>query len=264
MDNIYTISNQYLEVKISTKAAEVHSFKSKDDDYNYAWSGETKYWKGRNPILFPQVSITDNKTVLINGTFYPMGNHGFARDSIFNVEDIKDNEITLSIKENEETLKQYPFKFKLSVNYKLQDKKMIITYKINNNSNDKMPFGFGLHPAFNCPLDYNNTKVVFDKEEDGLGKELIISKELFEKYPTVVINNPNSISSTLLSNNKKIRISYKGFKILAFWSAGPFVCVEPWMNKTEPDHNIEMSKREGIEILNPNSEFIAQYSWEII
>ena len=264
MDNIYTISNNFLEVKISTKAAEVHSFKRKDDDYNYVWSGDSTYWRGRNPILFPQVSSTDNKTTLINGVSYSMGNHGFARDSTFNVEDIKEDEITLSLKENEETLKQYPFKFTLAVNYKLDDKKMMITYKIINNSSDNMPFGFGLHPAFNCPLDYNNTKIVFDKEEDEFGKELIISKELFDKYPTVIINNPKSISSTLISNNRKLCISYKGFKILAFWSVGPFICVEPWMNMTDKDHNIEMSKREGYDILNPNSEFSIQYSWEII
>lgn len=260
---MYTISNNKVIATISDKAAEVHSFKKIDDDYNYVWSGDEKYWRGRNPILFPQVSSTDNKTSLINGISYPMGNHGFARDSIFSLEEIKDDEVTLSLKENSDTLKQYPFKFKLTVNYKLQDSKLLITYTIQNNSDINMPYGFGLHPAFACPINYINTKVLFNNDEDNVGKELIISNELFEKYPTFVIEKPKSTSASLVFDDKKITVNYDGFKIFAIWSKGPFVCLEPWMNENNPDHNIEMKDREGYKELKPRESIIFTYSWQI-
>lgn len=264
MDNLYTISSNKVSATISTKAAEVHIFKSNNDDYNFAWSGDTKYWRGRNPILFPQVSSTENKTVLVNGVSYPMGNHGFARDSVFKVEEVKEDEITLSLSENEETLKQYPFKFKLKVNYKIINQKLLITYNIKNNSEINMPFGFGLHPAFVCPENYDNTFIDFEQEEDNTGKKLIISKELFEKHPTYTIYNPKSTYTILNTNNKQLKVGIEGFKILAFWSSGPFVCIEPWMNETESDPNIEMAKRKGILELKPKESFNISYYWEIV
>lgn len=262
MDN-YKILNEYLEVEISNKAAEVHSFKKVNEDYNYVWSGDEKYWKGRNPILFPQVSSTDDKTTLINGVSYPMGNHGFARNSIFKLEEIKKDEIILSLSENKETLVQYPFKFKLTVNYKLVNNKLLITYTIKNNSDRNMPYGFGLHPAFSCLDNYQDTRIVFDKEENEFGKELVINKELFEKYPTVIINNPNSTKATLITGNKKISVNYDGFKIFAVWSQGPFVCLEPWMNYIDKNPSIEMKDREGYKELKPNEMVTIQYSWVI-
>lgn len=257
-----TIKNDKIIAEISEKAAEVYSFKKIGEDYSYSWNGDPKYWKGRNPILFPQVSSTDNKTVLIDGNYYPMGNHGFARNSTFHVDSVSTNEVTLSLNENEETLKQYPFKFKLIVNYKLVDYKLIISYSVKNCGDINMPHGFGLHPAFNCIDGYVDTKIVFDKEE-VVGKELIINQELFKKYPTVEIENPKSTKASLISGDKKITVSYDGFKILAIWSNGPFVCIEPWMNLTEQDHNIEMKDRKNINILEPNGEFNINYSWEL-
>lgn len=263
MTNIYKIKNNNLIVEIADRAGEVYSFKKIDDDYNYVWSGDETYWGGRNPILFPQVSSTDNKTVLINGKFYPMGNHGFARHSTFSLKEIKDDELSLVLNENSETLSQYPFKFELQVNYKLESNKMFITYTIKNNSDIDMPYGFGLHPAFNCPLDYKDTKVVFNNAEDNIGNELVISKELFEKTSTVVIDNPKSTKATLHSNNKKISVSLDGFKIFAVWSKGPFVCLEPWICENDKDHNIEMKDRKDYKVLKPKEEAKYLYTWEI-
>ena len=262
MDNLFWIENKYLQVEVCTKAAEVYTFKYVDDDYNYVWSGDEKYWRGRNPILFPQVSSTDNKTTLINGISYPMGNHGFARNSIFKVEEVKEDEITLSLSENEETLKQYPFKFKLSVNYKLVDKKLVITYTIKNNSDIVMPYGFGLHPAFACPIDYKDTQIILEKEEEKFGNNIDINKQLFIDYPTVIIKDYKSKYALLKTNNRTLKIGLEGFKILGIWSQGPFVCIEPWMNLTDKDHSIEMKDRKGFMNLKPNEEIKFSYYWE--
>ena len=260
---MFKIKNNSLQVEISEKAAEVHAFKKIDDDYNYVWCGDSNYWSGRNPILFPQVCSNRDKTFKIEGIKYQTGNHGFARNSIFELVDQKDDELTLSLKDNEDTYKQYPFHFELLVNYKLIDNSLSITYTIKNNSDKIMPFGFGLHPAFACKHNYEDTKVVFNIEEDNCGKELIISKELFDKYPTYHIFNNKSTKATLITGDKQISVEYPGFKIFAVWSKGDFVCLEPWMNLCPEDPEIELKDREGTLFLNPNESKVIGYKWEI-
>ena len=259
---MFSIKNELLEVEISPKAAEVHVLKKINEDYNYVWCGDPNYWAGRNPILFPQVNSNSDKTFLIDGVKYQTGNHGFARHATFELVEQKDDELTLITKDNEETLNQYPFKFELMVNYKLEANKLNITYTITNKDNKIMPYGFGLHPAFACLHDYKDTKVLFNKEE-SFGKELIINKELFEKYPTYFMYDVKSNKATLVTGDKEISVEFAGFNIFAIWSKGDYVCLEPWINNTDEDPSIELKDRKGIEFLNRNESRTYKYSWVV-
>ena len=77
------------------------------------WQGDPAFWAGRNPTLFPMVGSTWNKEIHIDGNVYHMGNHGFARNSDFTCVFHDDTRIVMELKDSEETLKQYPFKFTL-------------------------------------------------------------------------------------------------------------------------------------------------------
>lgn len=261
---MWTIKNDNLVLSVSEKGAEVHSLKKVNEDYDYAWEGDKTYWAGRNPILFPQVSSNDDKTMLINGVTYKTGNHGFARNAVFKLAEDKGDELVLKLSENEDTLSQYPFKFELLVDYKLNGNRVDITYTITNNDEKDMPFGFGLHPAFNVDKDYKDTYVTFNKAEEGFGERIDISKELFEKYPTVIINKPEADVCTLYSNNHALAVEYKGFNIFAIWSQGPFVCLEPWMSWTAKDDHRELKDRDNIKILKPNEKETYKYSWIVV
>lgn len=233
----YTIKNNEITLNVDEQAAEMHSLKLNSNDYEYLWQGNPEYWKGRNPILFPQVSSTLDKANIINGKEYPMGNHGFARNSKFNLVESSDNSLTLSLKDNEETLSQYPYHFELLVNYSLKDKSVYISYEIKNLNDEIMSFGFGLHPAFNTDRDFKETKVMFDDK-----KELVISKELFEKYPTY-FENPTPKYAVLATNNHHVRLDFQDFNILAVWSPlAPFVCIEPWLSSPASDKVFENRK----------------------
>lgn len=232
-----TIKNNFITLTVDTYAAEMHSLKLNKNDYEYLWQGDPTYWKGRNPILFPQVSSTPTKTNFINGKEYPMGNHGFARNSEFSFIEEKNDSLTLLLKDNDETFKQYPYHFNLFVNYTIEDCSLIITYNIENTNDKIMPFGFGLHPAFNTEKDFNDTKIIFDGH-----KELIISKELFAKYPTY-FEKPTPKHALLSTNKHHVRLDFQEFKILAVWSpVGPFVCIEPWLSSPASDINFENRK----------------------
>ena len=247
------ISNEILSLKVSSKACEMHSLKRKDDDYEYLWNGDEKYWKGRNPILFPQVSSTSLKINIINGKEYPMGNHGFARNSEFEFIKKEDNSLTFLLKENEETLKQYPYKFNLFVNYKLEENNVIISYEIKNTDNVDLPFGFGLHPAFNVSKDFKDSYIIFDDKD-----KLVLGNELFKEYPTYFVE-PTPKKATLFSNNHHLSLEFPDFKYLAIWSPfAPFVCIEPWLIKGSKD-GVDFTKREDTITLKPNESYKINY-----
>lgn len=252
IDMLYTIENDLLTLSVSTTACEMHSLKRKGSDYEYLWNGDPTYWKGRNPLLFPQVSSTSTKTNIIDGKEYPMGNHGFARNSEFELVSDKNNKLVFLLKDNEETHKQYPFSFEIYVTYSLKDNSVLIDYEVVNTNDRKMPFGFGLHPGFMCDEGLKDSYVTFNN-----GHEFKLNFE--QLYPTY-FEEPMPSSATLHTNGHEIKFDFDGFKHLALWSPnGPFVCIEPWMNLNVRDDRPFEEREENI-VLDPNTSFKIGYS----
>ena len=48
----YTIKNNMLEVKISSKGAEIQSVKGRHSGYEYIWQADPKIWNRHAPVLF--------------------------------------------------------------------------------------------------------------------------------------------------------------------------------------------------------------------
>ena len=252
IDMLYTIENDLLTLNVSTTACEMHSLKRKGLDYEYLWNGDPTYWKGRNPLLFPQVSSTSTKTNIIDGKEYPMGNHGFARNSEFELVSNEDNKLVFLLKDNEETHKQYPFSFEIYVTYSLKDNSVLIDYEVVNTNDRKMPFGFGLHPGFMCDEGLKDSYVTFNN-----GHEFKLNFD--QLYPTY-FEEPMPSSATLHTNGHEIKLDFDGFKHLALWSPnGPFVCIEPWMNLNVRDDRPFEERDENI-VLEPGASFKIGYS----
>ena len=49
------------------------------------YQGNTDFWGGKNPTLFPMVGNTFSKTYEINGKSYAMKNHGLERSLKMNI-----------------------------------------------------------------------------------------------------------------------------------------------------------------------------------
>lgn len=233
---IYTLENNIAKLAVDTKNCEIHSFKRKDKDIEYMWNGDPKFWKGRNPTLFPHVSSPSDKILNFKGKDYKVNNHGFCRNSEFEFVEQTQGKLVFRLKDNEETYSQYPYHFELIVTYTLKDNIVSIDYDITNNDGGNMYFGFGQHPAFNCPLTsdkkFNDYYIEFDVEGDVENNRLDLSYELFDKYPTYIVNNVKSRKFTLSDsvNSVIIRTDDK-YNIFAVWTPNaPFVCLEPWVN----------------------------------
>ena len=125
------IQNDFLSLSVTLTAAEMTlSLIDKKTGKEVLWQGDPAYWSGRNPILFPIVGSTFDKKIHLFGKIFEMGNHGFARNSEFELVSHTEDQITVRLKESEKTLTQYPFHFTLMVRYTLVQNTVHINYSI--------------------------------------------------------------------------------------------------------------------------------------
>ncbi len=267
---IYTLENSTAIISVDTRNCEIASFRRKDKDIEYMWNGDPKYWSGRNPTLFPHVSSPKNKILNFKGKDYKVNNHGFCRKSEFAFVEQGDDYLLFSLKDNEQTLKEYPYHFEMLVRYTLKDNRIYIDYTIKNNDEDDLYFGFGQHPAFNCPLvkdkEFADYWVEFEKE-DVEGCRLELSYELFEKYPTYIIKDPKSHVFTLSDGeNKVVMYTDEKYKLFALWTPmAPFVCLEPWVNNLNlMDESLPFEQMKENVCLKPGEVYEIGYSFAII
>lgn len=256
-----TLSNELISIQVNDKGAELSNLKKQGEAYEYMWQGDRTFWTGRSPVLFPIVGSLKNGVTRIEGQEYCMGNHGFARMSIFNLLEKTKDTLTYSLMFSEETLKLYPYKFELLLKYTLKGSSIAIDYTVKNLDNRTIYFQLGTHPAFNCPTsdiyDLSDYKLSFNQEENVqregitsenmlvpfegeklIGKTLSLNKELFLKS-ACIYRKIQSDSITLESDKdpRKVKVSYEKFPFLGIWQPpnAPFVCIEPWHGITESE-----------------------------
>ena len=286
----YEIKNGYIKAKIKSFGAELNSLQKIDEDLEYIWQGDSKYWNRHSPILFPIVGRLKNDSYFYKNQKYNMSQYGFARDKEFEIVEKKDDFIEFKLSSDEKTLKIYPFSFELYLSYKLERNSLIVSYKVINKSDEKMLFSIGAHPAFNWSLekdlkkeDYflefeiNNSKryflnelgLVFDsidlKFED---KKLFLNEELF-KNDALVFNDLNIKNLTFknIRNENFIKLNFENFAYLGIWSkptGAPFICIEPWFGIADDENSIQnFEEKKGLISLQKNEIFSCFYSIEV-
>lgn len=268
----YTLSNSKVSVKIDEHASEIHSFKDNRTGIEYMWQGDAKYWAGRNPTLFPMVGSTWDKKLHINGQEYITGNHGFTRHSDFTYIEHDDSHLVMELKDSADTRKQFPFSFTMRIRYTLLLNELQIHYEITNDSDETMPFNFGLHPAFNCPLDPSKAfddyhielnqpeEVVLNAQDCQETTRIPLLKENLKN--TIIITNPKSTEASLTDGIHRVTVHYEGYRWLAFWSPeAPFVCIEPWHGHTDfGEVKVPFEQREGTISLASHDQWTTDYA----
>lgn len=290
---VYTIQNEHIVCEINSRGAELYSLKSKNG-IEYIWQRDPEYWSYCAPVLFPIVGrLKDNRTI-INEKDYFLNSHGFLRDQEFEVFQIKDSEISLVNTFNQNTLKLYPFKYKVMITYTLTDKTLRTNYKVINETEGNIVFNIGGHPAFNCPLypgeEFEDYTIYFEEAEsftspkveangtlnfdepvrryEGLEK-LELDYNLFT-IDTIVIPRVRSHYVSLLNKEGKgLKLSFPDFKSFGIWTPykkkPKFICLEPWHGYGDR-HNSDnqFSKKDDLIKVKPLEDFNIHYDIEII
>ncbi|MGZ9676055.1 aldose 1-epimerase family protein [Flavobacterium sp. GNP001] len=282
---ITTLENSKLTVKIKQLGAELFSI-TNSDQKEYMWGGDPAIWGKHAPILFPIVGTLKNNSFNFNEQQYHLTRHGFARDMPFDIVQSSKTAVTFSLQADAKTLAVYPFHFELQVSYTLQDTSIFVDYKVSNKGEHSMPFAIGAHPAFALADNFNDYSLVFEKEEtlkyfilaDDLvsdqtkvlatnDKKVALNYEMFEN-DALIFKTIESKELTIVQQDKPIlKVKYAGFPNLGIWTKinAPFICIEPWFGYSDTQNaNGNLFEKEGMQKLNTNQSFTAQYQIEIL
>lgn len=282
---ITTISNSNLTAQIKHLGAELISLKNQQNQ-EYIWEGNPAFWGKHSPVLFPIVGTLKNNSYYYNDIEYHLSRHGFARDMEFIVLEKSETAVVFSLTATTESLKNYPFDFALEIGYTLEQNKLIITYRIRNNSDKNMPFSIGAHPAFALTKPFEKYALAFEHSEVLTSYELEndllsnstktiemtnhsipLTYSLFEK-DALIFKKLKSKTITILDQNTPfLRIEFNDFPNLGIWTKNkaPFLCIEPWLGYSDTTvATANILEKEGIQILETKKSFECNFSIDIL
>lgn len=243
----YVLKNESLTVTISDAGAEILSIIN-ETGTEVIHQG-CKVYAEHCPICFPTIGIFPDGIYSYNGKDYKINIHGFAKTSVFEANQVSNTEISFKMSANEETLKVYPFRFDLFVNYTLKGKDLTTEYVIKNTGNDVMYYSVGSHTGYKLDKGLKRYRVQFREPEDRLGVKLLpatysrtvgelikagvlqLDDELFKKGCFTLTDLSSDYLILEDNDGKKIaKLDFSGFKYVTFWSVpgNTYVCIEPW------------------------------------
>ena len=287
----YEIKNEFLKAKIKSFGAELNSLQKIDENLEYIWQGDSKYWARHSPILFPIVGRLKDDSYFYKNQKYSMTQHGFARDKEFELIKKEADFLEFRLKSDEKSLEIYPFDFELYLSYKLEKSSLIVSYKVINKSDEKMLFSIGAHPAFNWSLEENEKKEDYFLEFENIKEtkryflndlglvydsvdlkitdnKIALNEELF-KNDALVFEDFN-IKTLTLKNSKNenfVKLNFENFPYLGIWSkpsGAPFLCIEPWFGVADEENSTQnLEDKKGLITLQKDEVFSCFYSIEI-
>ena len=143
------LTNNILTIEVAEHGAEMTSLTKGGREY--LWTGDERFWNRQAPILFPSVGKPYNNEIHVNGTAFPLHQHGYARDSEFEVlASDNDHELRLRMLENEFS-KSYPYRLGLEVCYRMEGSVAGAAWTVKNLDDKEAFFQIGGHPGFLLP-----------------------------------------------------------------------------------------------------------------
>ncbi|KYG98130.1 aldose 1-epimerase family protein [Bradyrhizobium sp. DOA1] len=291
-DDTYTLRSGRLAATVKAHGAELCSLKD-GGGFEFVWQAGPE-WPRHAPLLFPIVGRLANDELRHRGKSYRMTQHGFARDSRFAWTERGESRCTLVLEDSAATRALYPFAFRLSAAYAIDESGLDLTLTIANTGEETLPASIGGHPAFNWPLQSGLAKesyaLTFAQAESspvrrldgGLlrpatepspvkGAVLPLSESLFADdaiiFERIDSNSVRYAAGQGASTGPWLTMSWRGFRELGVWSkpaGAPFLCIEPWRGYASPAGFAgEFSDKPGLMHIAPGAEESLSFRIEI-
>ena len=269
------IENAFLKVEIDEKGAQLTHVLNKQENFDYIWNGTE--WPKHAPLLFPAIGRSTQDSYLIDGQSYPMQQHGFVSDYVFEVAEQSSEKLVLSFTDNDETFKSYPFHFELLVTFELSGNKLKQVFNVKNLDDQELSYSFGFHPAFNVPIanegNFEDYQVVFETADAALeqfeikknpfpyrsgekirfndgAKVLPLTRKIFEAGLIILNNQIDSVTLNSKSSKHQIKMEKADFPYFCLWTKEDedlaFLCLEPFYGLPDViDQSQELNQKEG-------------------
>ena len=289
------LKNEFLSVRINFKGAELSSIYNKKEKIEHIWQADPTVWARHAPILFPIVGKVKGGKYKVDGVEYSLGQHGFARDRIFELEEITKTKAVFKLESDDDSLKIYPFKFNLFVKYTLVGAKLDICYEVVNTDTKEILFGIGAHPGFTVPFnsdsEFEDYYLEFEKNETVdrllLSNNGLLSGEVLEKFldntnriplkystfskDALVFENLKSSYVSIKSNKTDVslKMGIADFPLLGIWTMpgkkAPYICIEPWYGVADSESSTgNFADKKAINKLAVNDNFEMNFYVEIV
>lgn len=191
------------------------------------------------PFLFPIFGRLKNSTYIWDNHAYSMEIHGFGHTSSWQVRSYENDFLSLVLEADTHTLAQYPFQFRVTLDFIVNQGKLTIRQTFENLGNTPMPYNYGFHPYF---LTAKPEDIRVESTADTLFDFAVGAKPFGHGEVTVAVPQgaPESGAAlmgvrgpTVLHNDKagtKLTMEFdSSFHTHVLWTqAGKqFLCVEP-------------------------------------
>ncbi len=290
---MFELKNERFTAKVDPLGAQLVSFQ--DRGRELLWVGDPTYWREHAPVLFPIVGALREGRTKIKGQWFEMPQHGFAKRREFALDKQVESAVSLTLKADEETKRQYPFDFALNVDYILNEDGYTTQFTVENTGDEPLPFCIGGHPGFNLPMEddaeFEDYTIQFEKEEAQQCPTVVIGAGLLDYENTgfelqgreIPLRHSLFYGDALVFrhlNSRRVRIVNKStgrgvemyfgseFPMLGIWSAandGPYVCLEPWTGcatlTTEGDEFVE---KWGMLSIEPGTKYSYSFSVRVL
>lgn len=289
---LHTIENEILTCTIESNGAEIRSLKNKLTGEEYIWQINKSIWGSSSPVLFPAIGKIKDDKVVFEGKAYAMPKHGIIRNNdLLGFEQHGESHCAFVLTSSEVTLKQYPFRFSFTADFRLIDNRLLMTYIIENRDVVPMHFACGGHTAYACPLsktiNLSDYVIEFPTHIDLVASTLGASGLLSHRKRKIESHhNTLQLSDTLFDEDaliftdiacdwvrlrkkdkkKGIVVRFAGYPHLALWSkpGADFVCVEPWLGLPDlEEESTDITQKNSYKTIEPDSRFTIAIETEI-
>jgi len=275
------IKNSNISVEISEYGAEIRRVTVNGEERFY--NGNPQFWKGVAPILFPICGALKDDTFTVDGKSYTLPKHGFARNSVFEVERSEETRAVFLLKSDDETKKSYPWDFELRILFELDGMDIKIGCEVKNLSESTMYTAVGFHEAYLCSEGIEDYDIIFEKTETLKAHPVVgtlISREtetILENSNTLHLLNDYFTTDALVftdiksrfvtlknrKTGKTVSVSFNGFDYFLIWTVpnAPFVCIEPWTTcPAFVDTKYDITKKEGMTPVSSGDTFRKEHT----
>ena len=283
----HIIENDYIKVTVADAGAELSSIIDKATGAERLWCADPSVWNRHAPVLFPFVGRVAGGEYRVGGKAYAMKTqHGFARDMEFECVGQTPDSVSHCLTYTDDTLKIYPYRFRLTVTHSICKREVTVKWKIENLGDGLMYYSIGGHPAFMLPDPKEDSFVFFPGKTDveyfsvapdGLAlpdKPHTLRTDggyvPFDTsvYDTWVFAHQGIDTVGLAGADKKPYVTLRcpGFPLLAVWAnpKGSFICLEPWYGRTDDSgFTGSLDAKPEVQTLAPDGEKSIEYSIEI-
>jgi len=278
MDTI-TLRNGILTVQIAAMGAEIISIRDAVG-VERLWQGRPGAWSKQAPVLFPIAGALKEDTYRLDGKFYTLPKHGFARERLFAVEEHTGDEATFLLSGPAAAHEGFPFVYTLRLRYTLSDNALIARSTVENLDEKPLWYSAGGHEAYACPGGVKQYRIVFDQSESlahsrvggsmltgetvpvesfspvEMGGRVLPIRDALFANDSLVLASLKSRSVMLESSlhPRRVRVDFPDFDYLLLWTqAGEdYLCIEPWHNLPDrADTDQDITRKPGMIRVGP-------------